>query len=309
MAPSRMKAAGNPQVSDKSPTVKNWMLAIRPRTLPAALAPVAVGSAAAQADDAFRLLPALASLTGALLLQIAVNLANDYFDFKSGVDTAARLGPVRVTQSGLIAPATVRAAMLATLCTAGLIGCYLVTVGGWPIALIGAASVAGVLGYSGGPFPLASRGLGDLCVFIFFGPVAVMGTYYVQALDAGWAALIMSLPPGFLITAILVVNNLRDIETDRAAGKRTLAVIAGPAFTRFEYGVLLILAYLVPLTFFFSGHYSVWILLPFLSLPLALRGTRLIFTASGRNLNDGLGLTATLALIFSLLLAAGLMVS
>ena len=293
-------------MSDAKRTLNSWMLAIRLRTLPAALAPVAVGSALAQADDVFRLLPALAALAGALLLQIAVNLANDYFDFQSGVDTAARLGPVRVTQSGLIAPATVRGAMLATLLAASLIGCYLVSVGGWPVALIGAASVAGVLGYSGGPFPLASRGLGDLCVFIFFGPVAVVGTYYVQALVASRASLIMSLPPGFLITAILVVNNLRDIETDRAAGKRTLAVITGPGFTRLEYALLVILAYLVPLSAFLSGFYSIWILLPFLSLPLALRGTRLIFTASGRNLNDGLGLTAILALIYSLLLAAGL---
>ncbi|MDJ0874569.1 MAG: 1,4-dihydroxy-2-naphthoate polyprenyltransferase [Desulfobacterales bacterium] len=296
-------------MSDKNSPLHNWLLAIRPRTLPAALAPVAVGSALAQADDAFRLLPTLAALTGALLLQVAVNLANDYFDFKSGVDTAARLGPVRVTQSGLIAPAAVRTAMLATLGTAGLIGCYLVTVGGWPIALIGVAAVAGVLGYSGGPFPLASRGLGDLCVFIFFGPVAVMGTYYVQALAVSRAALILSLPPGFLITAILVVNNLRDIETDRAAGKRTLAVITGPGFTRLEYALLVTLAYIVPLIYYFRGHYSAWILLPFLSLPLALRGTRMIFTASGRNLNDGLGRTAILSLVFSLLLALGLVVT
>lgn len=283
-------------------------MAIRPRTLPAALAPVAVGCAVAQAEGAFHTLPALAALAGAFLLQIAVNLANDYFDFKSGVDTAERLGPVRVTQSGLIAPSVVRGAMLATLASAGLIGFYLMTVGGWPIALIGAASVVGVLGYSGGPFPLASRGLGDICVFIFFGPVAVIGTHYVQALYFSWAALIMSLPPGLLITAILVVNNLRDIETDRAAGKRTLAVMIGPVNTRCEYALLVTLAYLIPLIASLAGDYPAWSQLPLLSLPLAWRCSQLVFTASGRDLNKGLGQTAMLALVFSLLLAAGLMI-
>ncbi len=295
-------------MSAQKRTFKSWLLAIRPRTLPAALAPVAIGSAVAAADNAFDLPPALGALTGALLLQIAVNLANDYFDFKKGVDTADRLGPVRVTQSGLIAPTAVRGAMLATLAAAGLIGFYLMRVGGWPVALIGAASVAGVLGYSGGPYPLASHGLGDLCVFVFFGPVAVLGTYYVQALSFSATALIMSLPPGFLITAVLVVNNLRDIETDRAAGKRTLAVMIGPAGSRIEYALLVGLAYLVPLAAVFTGDHPGWILLPWLSLPLALSGIRLIYTARGRDLNDGLGRTAMLALVFSLLLAAGLAV-
>ncbi len=289
------------------PSLGTWMLAIRPRTLPAALAPVIVGSALAQSDGAFRLLPTAAALTGALLLQIAVNLANDYFDFKKGVDTADRLGPVRVTQSGLIAPATVRGAMGATLAAAGLVGVYLMVVGGWPIALIGIASIAGVLGYSGGPYPLASRGLGDLCVFIFFGPVAVIGTYYVQALDWSWLALVMSLPPGLLITAILVVNNLRDIDTDRAAGKRTLAVMIGPGATRHEYALLVGLTYGVPLRAYMTGDYPAWILLPFLSLPLAARAIKMIYTASGSDLNEGLGRTAMLALVFSLLLAIGLL--
>ena len=286
-----------------------WVLAIRPRTLPAALAPVAVGCALAHAEDAFRLRPALAAFAGALLLQIAVNLANDYFDYQKGVDTAERLGPVRVTQSGMIAPSVVKGAMIATLAIAGLIGIYLMAVGGWPIALIGAASVAGVLGYSGGPFPLASHGLGDVCVFIFFGPVAVIGTYYVQALTFSASALAMALPPGFLITAILVVNNLRDIQTDRKAGKRTLAVMIGPANTRREYALLLGLAYLVPLIAKAAGAYSGWILLPLTSLPLALRCGQLISSAAGKDLNQGLGQTAMLALVFSLLLATGLVLN
>ncbi len=295
-------------MSTQKRAYKSWLLAIRPRTLPAALAPVAIGSALAAADSAFDMLPALGALVGALLLQIAVNLANDYFDFKKGVDTADRLGPVRVTQSGLIAPAAVRGAMLAILAAASLIGFYLMRVAGWPVAMIGVASLAGVLGYSGGPYPLASHGLGDLCVFVFFGPVAVLGTYYVQALSFSTTALIMSLPPGFLITAVLVVNNLRDIATDRAAGKRTLAVMIGPAGSRREYALLVGLAYLVPLAAVATGDFPVWILLPWLSLPLALSAIRLIYTARGRDLNDGLGRTAMLALGFSLLLAAGLAV-
>ncbi len=288
------------------PSLGTWMLAIRPRTLPAALAPVIVGSALAQADGAFRLPPAAAALAGALLLQIAVNLANDYFDFKKGVDTAERLGPVRVTQSGLIAPATVRFAMGATVAAAGVVGLYLVVVGGWPIALIGIASIAGVLGYSGGPYPLASHGLGDLCVFIFFGPVAVIGTYYVQALAWSWPALVMSLPPGLLITAILVVNNLRDIDTDRAAGKRTLAVMIGPRATRREYLLLVGSTYGVPLAACLVGDYPAWIMLPLLSLPLGVRSVKMIYSTTGSALNEGLGRTAMLALIFSFLLAIGL---
>jgi 1,4-dihydroxy-2-naphthoate octaprenyltransferase len=282
------------------------MLAIRPRTLPAALAPVAVGSAVAQAEHAFRLLPALAAFGGALLLQIAVNLANDYFDFKSGVDTAERLGPIRVTQSGLIAPWVVKRVMLAILALAVLVGLYLVHEGGWPIAFIGVASIIGVWGYSGGPYPLASRGLGDPCVFVFFGPVAVVGTYYVQALAWSWPALFMSLPPGLLITAILVVNNLRDIATDRAAGKRTLAVMIGAHATRREYLLLVGVSYGVPLAAWLVGNYPASILLPLLSLPLAVRSIKMINTTSGSALNTGLGRTAMLALIFCLLLAIGL---
>ena len=204
-----------------------WLLAARPKTLPAAIAPVVVGAAAALGEHSFAPLPALAALAGALLLQIGVNLANDYFDFGRGIDTPDRKGPVRVTQAGLIPPGQVRFGMIATFVAAALVGVYLVVRGGTPILVVGVASILSALAYSGGPWPLASHGVADLFVFVFFGPVAVCGTYFVQAGSVSGTAAAASLAPGLLITAILVVNNLRDIETDAGAGKRTLAVRLG----------------------------------------------------------------------------------
>ncbi|MFH1489336.1 MAG: 1,4-dihydroxy-2-naphthoate polyprenyltransferase [Pseudomonadota bacterium] len=247
-----------------------WLLAIRPRTLPAALAPVIVGTAAAMADNGFRGLPALAALAGSLLLTIGVNLANDYFDYIKGVDSSDRLGPMRVTQSGLISPDRVKAAMMITFGLAVVVGSYLVFIGGWPILAVGTASIAAALAYSGGPYPLGSHGLGDLLVFIFFGMIAVGGTYYVQTLDYHLRAFLTAVPIGLLITAILVVNNLRDIETDRRAGKRTLAVILNKRGAKIEYVCLLAGAYITPPVLLASGLLSAFSLLPILSLPMAL---------------------------------------
>ena len=202
-------------------------MAVRHKTLPAALAPVLVGIALALSDKVFALLPALAAMGGALLLQIGVNLANDYFDFKKGIDSVDRLGPIRVTQTGLISPKQVMVGIVVTFGCSLLVGFYLVMVGGWPILFAGTASILSALAYSGGPCPLASLGLGDLFVFVFFGLVAVCGTYYVQALTLTWLVMGAAVPVGFLITAILVVNNLRDIEGDAKTGKRTLAVRLG----------------------------------------------------------------------------------
>jgi 1,4-dihydroxy-2-naphthoate octaprenyltransferase len=289
-------------------TLKTWMLAIRPKTLPAAGGPVIVGTAAAFADNVFALFPALAALTGCLLLQIAVNLANDYFDGIKGIDGKDRVGPVRVTQSGLMGPKTVKKAMILVLILAGLIALYLMWVGGWPIFWIAVASVLGALTYSGGPFPMASHGLADFFVFIFFGIVAVCGTYYVQALDLTWTVFFLSFPVGFVITAILVVNNYRDITTDAAVGKRSLAVILGPEKTRMEFKILVALTYALPVIMAAAGAVSLWAaLLPLLSLPLALACIREMNTLTGSPLNQTLAKTAKLSLIFSLLLAAGLM--
>ena len=252
----------------------------------------------------------MACLAVALLLQIGVNLANDYFDFTKGIDTADRLGPIRVTQSGLIPPGRVKAAMMTVFFLSLLPGFYLVGVGGWPVAAIGAVSIIAALAYSGGPYPLASHGLGDLFVFIFFGLVAVCGTYYVQVLRLTLMALVMGAIVGLMITAILVVNNLRDIDTDQRAGKRTLAVMIGRQKTQAEFAFLLAGAYAVPVFLWLGDLASAWLLLPLATLPLALLQIRLIRqSANGPALNDLLAKTAKLAFFFSLLLAIGLVLS
>lgn len=223
-----------------------WILAARPKTLTAAVAPVLVGTGLAAHHGVQAVLPATAALVGAILIQIATNLANDYYDFVRGGDTEDRVGPVRVTQAGILPPGTVRAGMVLTLALAFLVGVYLVWVGGWPVVWIGLASLACAVLYTGGPFPLAYHGLGDLFVFVFFGLVAVGGTYWVQGLAWPPDALLAGAAMGALNTAILVVNNLRDIGTDAAAGKRTLAVRLGVAGTRLEYVLLLAAAASVP---------------------------------------------------------------
>lgn len=289
------------------PTLQAWILATRPKTLPAAVGPVLVGSAMAFADEKFAFLPALAAFGIALLLQIGVNLANDYFDGIRGIDTQDRLGPIRVTQSGLISPANVRTAMTLTFALAALIGLYLIFRGGWPVIFIGAASILAALGYSGGPFPLASHGLGDLFVFIFFGLVAVCGTYYVQALQITWLVVAMASNVGFLITAILVINNLRDITTDRNVGKNTLAVIMGERRSKIEYAMLLILSYGVLFVIWIAGGMSIWILLPLVSLPWAVLLIRIAWKSGiDPGLNILLAKTAGLSLVYSVLLSLGL---
>jgi 1,4-dihydroxy-2-naphthoate polyprenyltransferase len=296
--------------SDTTDPVSAWLLATRPKTLPAAVAPVIVGSALAYADQGFLLLPAMAALAVALLLQIGVNLANDYFDFKKGIDTEDRLGPIRVTQSGLIPPARVRTAMLIIFVMTLLPGVYLIARGGWPAVIIGGASILAALAYSGGPYPLASHALGDLFVFVFFGLVAVCGTYYVQTLELTWMVVFLGIVEGSLITAILVINNLRDIQTDRRVGKQTLAVMIGDRGARLEYTALQVGAYALPAIFWLDGKTSVWVLLPGLSLPLAVRLNRIVWkTQGGPALNHTLAGTAQLALVFSVLLSIGLILS
>jgi 1,4-dihydroxy-2-naphthoate octaprenyltransferase len=284
-----------------------WLLAIRPKTLPAAVAPVLVGIALAQADGAFSLVPALAALAGALLIQIGTNLANDYFDYVKGVDTTERKGPMRVAASGLVSLTQLRIAMGFTFALAALVGLYLVAVGGWPILVLGLASIASALAYSGGPFPIGYHGLGDLFVFLFFGLGAVCGTYYVQAHSITAKTVVASVSVGTLTVAILVVNNLRDIGTDRRSGKRTLAVMLGPAATRLEYALLLVAAYVTLPLFWLVGWSSAWVLLPCLTLPLAARLLLTMYqTTEGPLLNKALAGTANLDLGFSLLLALGL---
>ena len=284
--------------------IRVWLLAARPRTLTAAVAPVLVGTAVAAAYGGFRPLPALAALLTAMCLQIGTNFANDYHDFQRGADTHERVGPRRVTQSGLVAPRTVRAAALATFAVAFVIGIYLAAIGGWPILITGLASIAAGWAYTGGPWPFGYHGLGDVFVFVFFGLVATAGTTYVQVHAVPPAAWIAAVPVGALATAILVVNNLRDIATDARAGKRTLAVRLGPSRTRAQYVLLLAVAFAAP--FALLPLSRPWVLLPLAALPLAMPPLRLVLRGQGAELNAALGGTARLQLAYGALLALGL---
>jgi 1,4-dihydroxy-2-naphthoate octaprenyltransferase len=284
-----------------------WILAARPKTLPAALSPVVVGSALAVDAGAFDPLPALAAAMGALLLQVLSNFANDYSDFFRGADTAERLGPVRVTAAGLISPQELRRGIAVVIALSVLVGLYLVWVGGWPILAIGVAAILAALAYTGGPFPFGYYGLGELFVFLFFGVAAVCGTFWVQAHGLPWAVPVASVPIGLLVTAILVVNNYRDIDTDRQAGKRTLAVRMGRQGARVEYALLLVLAYAVPPLLWILFDFGPWVLLPWATIPLAVQLWRTLRSATdGPTLNKTLAGTARLGLIFSLLFALGI---
>jgi len=284
------------------PAWKVWMMAARPRTLPASAAPVLVGTAAAIGDGRFRLLPALAALLGSALIQIGTNLANDVFDGLRGTDGPGRLGPVRVTAAGLLAPRQVMAGMMLIFALAVAVGVYLVWVGGWPIVWIGTLGILSGILYTGGPWPLGYHGLGDLFVFIFFGPVAVGGTCYVQAGTVNPRVLAAGAAVGALATAILVVNNLRDRVTDARVGKRTLAVRLGEGLTRRYYLMLLAVAYCIAILLSRS-----WIgLLPLLSMPIAAGLIRVVNTKEdGPSLNEALAGTAKLLALFSLLWIPG----
>jgi 1,4-dihydroxy-2-naphthoate octaprenyltransferase len=288
------------------PAWRAWVLAARLRTLPVAVAPVAVGTAVAAADGVARPGPALAALAGALLLQIGSNFANDLFDFDRGADTEERIGPPRAMQMGLLSRSHMQVGIAAVLAAAVAVGFYLLAVAGWPVAVAGLLSVTAALAYTGGPWPFGYKGLGDLAVFLFFGMIAVVGTHYVQSLRLSLDALLASFSVGALATAILVVNNTRDIDTDREAGKHTLAVRLGRRGARAEYAALLALAYgLLPVYWLVCGR-SVFVLAPLLSLPLAWPLLRTVYQVTeGPPLNEALAGTAKLCLVFSLLLAVG----
>ena len=283
-----------------------WWLAMRPATLTASAAPVLVGSGAAWADGVFSFWPALAALLGASLLQVGANFANDVFDFERGADTHDRLGPQRATQQGWITAAQMKRAMWLAFAGATVVGVYLTYVAGWPVFALGLLSIAAAYLYTGGPRPYGYLGLGDLAVFVFFGFGAVAGTYYVQALSVSSLAWIASIPIGALATAILVVNNLRDIETDARANKHTLAVRLGDGPTRKYYLLLLAVAYLAPVWLWWSGRADTWVLLPLLSLPLAVQLAARMRHDSGLALNGSLVRTARLEVVYGLLFALGL---
>ena len=288
-------------------TARIWLLAVRPATLPAALSGVVVGlGAALAAGAAFRLDAALGCLLVALLLQIAANLSNDLSDFRRGADTPARTGPIRVAAAGLVSPRQLEVAIGVTVVLAGLVGLWLSTIGGPVLLVVGAAAIVAAIAYTGGPWPYGYRGLGEVFVFAFFGLVAVAGTAYLQAgrLDPLFVA--AAVPVGALTTAILVVNNLRDIPTDAAAGKRTLAVMLGARATMLEYVGLLAAGFAVPVVLAVVG-YGLSTLLPLVALPLAAPLVRTVRSFSEpRELNLVLKGTARLALVHGLLFAVGL---
>ena len=287
---------------------KTWYLAARPRTLTAAVMPVLIGTALAYRDGGFALLPALVAMICAFLLQIGSNLANDLFDYLSGADTKERKGPMRVVAAGLVSPTQMKIALVLVFGTAFALGMYLVCIGGWPVLVVGIASIIVAIAYTAGPYPLGYYGLGDAMVFLFFGLIGTIGTYYVQTVTVSFTAFLVSLPVGALITNILIVNNYRDFETDRKAGKRTTAVIFGKKFARTEFIVFLFASYAVPLLIWLFYDHSAWILLPFASFPIALRLIAMMNTLQGRELNLALEQTAKLVAVYGILFAIGISV-
>jgi 1,4-dihydroxy-2-naphthoate octaprenyltransferase len=290
--------------------VRLWAVAARPRTLPAAVAPVAVGTALAGSEGTFRPLAFVAALVGSVFIQIGTNLSNDYSDARRGADTEDRLGPVRVTAGGLMPPRHVLAGTYVAFAIAVVAGIYLAAVAGAELLLVGVASIlAGVL-YTGGPRPYGYAGLGELFVFLFFGVVAVTGSYFVQTERLTAEAFALSAPVGLLAAAILVVNNVRDLDTDRRAGKRTLAVKLGRARTRRLFAAMLAIAFLAPVVIWLAGALSAWILLPLATAPLAVPLIRTVATrVDGPALNAALARTGALLAAFSLLLAVGVLAS
>ncbi len=287
-------------------SIRAWVLAARPATLTAAFAPVAVGSACAWHVGGFRWDAALAALVGAFLIQIATNFANDMFDFQKGADTEERLGPTRAAQAGLLTVGQLRRGIIVTFALAIGIGIYLTWIAGPAVIVIGLASMAAGLAYTGGPFPLAYNGLGDVFVLAFFGFVAVCGTAFVQALfvpDIAWAA---SVPIGALATAILVVNNVRDFEGDARAGKTTLVVRFGRQGGVREYAFLLVVAYATPVFMFLLGWTSAWVCLPLVTILWAARLFASVVSDRGVALNQTLAWTAKLLSLFGVLFAIGI---
>jgi 1,4-dihydroxy-2-naphthoate polyprenyltransferase len=285
-----------------------WLVAARPRTLPAAVAPVLVGTALAGSEGTFRALPFVAALVGSVFIQIGTNLSNDYSDARRGADTEDRLGPVRVTAGGLMPPRRVLIGTYVAFGVAVAAGLYLAAVAGWELLVVGAASIlAGVL-YTGGPRPYGYEGLGELFVFLFFGIVAVVGSYFVQTEELRWEAFALAVPVGLLAAAILVVNNVRDIDTDRRAGKRTLAVKLGREHARRLFTTMMVASFVVPPLL--VPALSAWVLLSLAALPLVPALVRTVATRTdGPALNGALAGTGRLLAVYSLLLAGGVLLS
>lgn len=285
---------------------KSWLLASRPKTLLAAVVPVMVGSALAISMKKFFLSYSIVALLCSILIQVGTNFTNDLYDYLKGSDTVKRKGPRRVLASGLI---TVKAMKIAIVLVFGLtfiLGLYLVYSTGLLILWVGIFSILAGIIYTAGPFPLAYNGLGDIFVFIFFGIVGTMGTFYLHTQEISYLAFLVSIPVGALITNILVVNNFRDIEEDREANKKTLAVILGREFSRWQFIFLIIISYLTSIILFLHFNFSHWIFLPFITLPLTFVLIKMLNTFKGEELNKTLELSAKFAGLFGLLFSLGM---
>jgi 1,4-dihydroxy-2-naphthoate octaprenyltransferase len=283
-----------------------WIIASRPKTLPAAVVPVMVGSALAINQGKFFPIYSIIALICSLLIQIGTNFTNDLFDYLKGADTEKRKGPLRVLSAGLISVQEMRKAIILLFVLTFILGLFLVYVTDWKILAIGIFSIIAGLAYTAGPFPLAYHGLGDLFVFIFFGIVGTMGTYYLHHLEFTTISLLVSLPVGALITNILIVNNYRDIEEDKQTGKNTLAVILGRKFSQFEFIFFLTLSFLIPMILYLNFNFSETILLPYLTFPLVFILIKMIYSYQGEQLNKTLEISAKFSALFGLLFSAGM---
>lgn len=297
--------AGSAKPAERLSRMDAWMMAIRPKTLPAGAVPVVVGTALAAADGKLRPVAAVVALLCALGIQVATNFINEIYDFRKGADTAERLGPTRTVAAGLITEKAMMVVSVMLLLVVFLLGLYLVYLAGWPILFIGLLSMFCAWAYTGGPYPIAYSGLGDLFVFVFFGLVAVGGTYYVQALDITFPVLTAAAAPGIFSVNILLVNNIRDIDTDRKVGKMTLPARIGGKNARWLYLGLTVVAYFVPVWVWMAG-YSLWGMLAWLSMPLAIGQIRKLFTSDGRELNAVLSGTGKVMTLHGVLFSAGL---
>lgn len=287
--------------------INSWILAARPKTLPAAVVPVVVGSSIAIHYNKFNFIASLTALLCSLLFQIGANFVNDLFDYLHGTDKRERTGPQRAVASGLISVNEMKIGIIVVFSLSFLLGLYLVYIGGWVIFLIGVLSIITAVAYTAGPFPLAYHALGDIAVFLFFGFAGTIGTYYVQAKEITPMVFWASVPVGALITNILVVNNYRDRDEDKLSGKNTLAVVFGEKFSRLQYVFFMIVSYLILFVVYFTFKKSFFVFLPILSLPIAIKLIKMIYTLKGRELNKTLELTAKLSAIYGLLFAAGIL--
>jgi 1,4-dihydroxy-2-naphthoate octaprenyltransferase len=285
--------------------MNHWVLASRLKTLTAAISPVLVGVSLAIHDGKFQPFIAFMTLLAAVLIQIGANFANDVYDFLNGSDREDRLGPTRATQSGLIPPEDMKKGMWLVFASAICVGFYLASIGGWPIVWIGLASIGSAIAYTGGPYPLGYHGWGDVFVFVFFGIIAVPCTYYLQSGFVSYDSILFGIPLGALSTAILIVNNLRDADTDVKSGKRTLAVRFGKSFVKIEYIVMMIITFTIPIYILqFWDELSLYIIL-FL-LPISVRLIQSLYNETGISLNPVLVNTAQFLFHFSILLSIGL---